>query len=112
MKDDFGPTTPERAVWDQRSEKELQIYMALRLDSFYDWSVKHHMEECAQEDTHKSMRFWFERAVDEQKKELRDYKKKLKASHIELVPITIEPMGDVEQSGQSKSTDDLGTIEA
>jgi DNA-binding CsgD family transcriptional regulator len=35
---DFGPTTPERAVWDQRAEKELQIYMALRPDSFCDWS--------------------------------------------------------------------------
>jgi DNA-binding CsgD family transcriptional regulator len=30
VKDDFGPTTAERAVWDQRAEKELQIYMALR----------------------------------------------------------------------------------
>lgn len=36
VKDSFGPTTPERAVWDQRSEKELQIYMALRPDSFCD----------------------------------------------------------------------------
>jgi hypothetical protein len=112
VKDSFGPTTPERAVWDQRAEKELQIYMALRPDSFCDWSVKHHMEELAQEDTHKTMKFWYECAVDEQKAELRAYKKRLKASQIELVPMTVEPMGDAEQSGQSKSTDDLGTIEA
>ncbi len=61
------------------------------------------MEECAQEDMHKSMRFWYERAVDEQKKELREYKKRLKTqevSRIELIPMTIEPMGDAEQSGQ------------
>ena len=103
VKDSFGPTTPERAVWDQRTEKELQIYMALRPDSFCDWSVKHHMEECAQEDTHKTMKFWYECAVDEQKKELREYKKRLKASQIELVPMTIEPIGDAEQSGQGVS---------
>ncbi len=37
------------------------------------------MEEIAQGDTHKSLRFWYDRAVDEQKKEFREYKKKLKA---------------------------------
>lgn len=78
VKGDFGPTTPERAVWDQRAERELQIYMALRLDSFCDRSVKRHMEECAQEDVHKHMKLWHEIAVDEQKKELREYKKKAK----------------------------------
>lgn len=103
VKESFGPTTPERAVWDQRAEKELQIYMALRPDSFCDYSVKRDMEECAQEDTHKTMKFWYERAVDEQKGELRSYKKRLKAqesSQIELVPMTIEPIGDAEQNGQ------------
>ena len=29
VKDSFGPVTPERAIWDQRAEEELQIYMAL-----------------------------------------------------------------------------------
>lgn len=53
--------------------------MALRPDSFCDWSVKNHMEEFAQEDTHKSMRFWYDQAVDEQKAEFREYKKRLKA---------------------------------
>jgi DNA-binding CsgD family transcriptional regulator len=92
VKDDFGPITPERAVWDQRSEKELQIYMALRPDSFCDWSVKRHMEELAQEDVHKHMKLWYEIAVDEQKKELKEYKKKLKTQGalIEPVPLTIE----------------------
>jgi len=79
VKDSFGPTTPERAVWDQRAEKELQIYMALRPDSFCEWSVKNHMEELAHEDAQKDMAFWYEMAVDEQKRELREYKKKLTA---------------------------------
>lgn len=97
VKDSFGPETPERAVWDQRAEKEVQIYMALRPDSFCDWSVKRHMEECAQEDTHKSIRFWYEQAVDEQKKELKEYRKKLKAQiELEPVPLTIEE--DLSQS--------------
>lgn len=50
------------------------------------------MEECAQEDNQKSMRFRYEQAVDEQKKELREYKKKLKAqetSKVELVPLVV-----------------------
>jgi len=94
VKDSFGPTTPERAVWDQRAEKELHIYMALRPDSFCEWSVKNHMEELAHEDTQKDMAFWYERAVDEQKKELRDYKKRAKAQspqiQVEPVSLTIE----------------------
>jgi len=87
-KDSFGPTMPERVVWDQRAEKELQIYMALRPDSFCEWSVKHHMEELAQEDAQKNMAFWYEMAVDEQKREQRDYKKRAKAQAVN-VPLTI-----------------------
>ena len=95
VKDSFGPTTPERAVWDQRAEKELQIYMALRPDSFCEWSVKNHMEELANEDAQKDMAFWYERAVDEQKRELREYKKKVKAQAVG-VPLTI--VEDLSQS--------------
>jgi len=47
------------------------------------------MTELAKEDTAEIMRYWYERAVDEQKKELREYKKKQKAQ-IEPVPLTIE----------------------
>ena len=53
--------------------------MALRPDSFCDWTVKNRMEELANEDTQKSMRLWYEQAVDEQRMELRDFKKKAKA---------------------------------
>ncbi len=92
LKQGFGPDTPERAIWDQRAEKELQIYMALRPDSFCDYSVKRHIEECVNEDTQKSIRYWYERAVDEQKKELREYRKKQKVqeAQVEPVPLTIE----------------------
>ena len=94
VKESFGPTTPEKAIWDERAEKELEIYMALRPDSFCEWSVKNHMEKLAHEDAQKYMGYWYERAVDEQKAELRDYKKKEKAQiqlpQVEPVPMTIE----------------------
>lgn len=68
--------------------------MALRPDSFCDYSVKRHMEELAQEDVHKNMKPWYEIAVDEQKKELKEYKKRAKTQirllHMEPVPLTIE----------------------
>ena len=95
VKDSFGPTMPERVVWDQRAEKELQIHMALRPDSFCEWSVKHHMEELANEDTQKDITFWYEMAVDGQKSKLRAYKKKVKAQAV-VVPLTI--VGDLSSS--------------
>lgn len=55
------------------------------------------MEDLAQEDVAGMMRFWYEQAVDEQKKELREYKKKTKAQEaqaqhpqVEPVPLTVE----------------------
>jgi hypothetical protein len=96
VKQGFGPDTPEEVVWKQTTEKRLQVYTALRPDSFCEWSVKNHMEDLAQEDTAEMMRFWYERAVDEQKAEMRQYKKKLKAQEvqaqlpqIETIPLTI-----------------------
>jgi len=92
VKQNFGPDTPEEVVWKQATEKKLHIYTALRPDSFCEWSVKNHMEELSKEDTAGMMRFWYEQAVDEQKAELRQYKKKAKAQgvQIEPVPLTIE----------------------
>ena len=54
------------------------------------------MEELAQEDAKKSIAFWYEQAVDEQKKELREFKKKTKAlpPQIEPIPLTVE---DIEE---------------
>jgi hypothetical protein len=92
-----SPTTPEEAVWRQATERRTQNYTALRPDSFCEWSVKNKMEELAQKDVTEMMRFWYERAVDEQKKELREYKKKAKAQdahaqlpQVEPVPLTVE----------------------
>ncbi len=50
------------------------------------------MGELAQEDIAGMMRYCYERAVDEQRKELREYRKKQKAQevHVEPVPLTIE----------------------
>lgn len=90
----FGPDTPERAIWDQATKKKHEIYNALRPDSFCDWSVNNRMEDLAREDTQEMMRYWYERAVDEQRAELRQYKKKTKAQtqfpQVEPVPLTIE----------------------
>jgi hypothetical protein len=90
----FGPDTPEGAVWEQTKKKKHEVYAALRPDSFSDWSVNNRMEELAREDTHEMMRYWYELAVDEQKKELREYKRKMRSQtqlpQIEPVPLTIE----------------------
>ena len=92
VKQDFGPDTPEEAVWKQSVEQRLHVYTALRPDSFSDWSERNHMSDLAKEDVAERMRYWYERAVDEQKKEQREYKKKLKSqeAQIEPVPLTIE----------------------
>jgi DNA-binding CsgD family transcriptional regulator len=116
VKDNFGPTMPEKVVWNQREEKELQIYMALRPDSFCEWSVKNRMEELAQADAHKYMAFWYEHAVDEQKKELREFKKRLKNKEaklpqVELIPEPIED-DESEKNPSSGQGDRLETAEA
>ena len=111
----FGPTTPERLVWDQATKKKHEIYNALRPDSFCDWSVNNRMEELAREDTFEMMRYWYNRAVEEQKKELRDYKKKLKAQEslqIEPVPIALEQIDLSEQTDQDNSPVVCGEIKA
>ncbi len=63
--------------------------MTLRSDSFCEWSVKNHMEELAHEDAQKYMADWYERAVDEQKKERRNYKKQLKAQEKQAERISL-----------------------
>jgi len=84
-----------------------QNYTALRPDSFCEWSVKNQMAKLAQEDAAEMMRFWYERAVDEQKKELREFNKKAKAqdaqlTQIEPVPLTVERIEE-SSPGQNNS---------
>ena len=104
LKQDFGPDTPEEAIWKQATEKRLHVYTALRPDSFCEWSVKNQMGELAREDTSERMRFWYEEAVEEQKKELREFKKKAKTqtqfSQVEPVPMTIEEIEEGLSQGQ------------
>jgi DNA-binding CsgD family transcriptional regulator len=94
VKGDFGPTTPEKIVWDQAVRMKQERYNVLRPDSYFDWSINNRMEELSREDTFEMMRYWYERAVDEQKRELRDYKKKAKTQiqlpHVVPVHLTIE----------------------
>jgi len=91
-KQDFGPDTPEEAVWKQTVEWKIQNYMALRPDAFSDWPERNHMSDLAKENTAGMMRHWYERAVDDQKAEIRRYKKRMKTQHppVEPVPLTIE----------------------
>ena len=95
----FGPDTPEETIWKQATKSKLQRYMALRPDAFCEWSVKNHMEELSREETVEMMSFWYERAVDEQRAELRQYKKKAKVQ-IEPVSMTIEE--DLSQNDRLK----------
>ena len=92
VKQDFGPTSPEEAVWKQAVNKRRDSYLAIRPDAFSDFSVRNRFKEVAEEETPELMRYWFDRAVDEQKKELREFKKKEKPQlpRIEPMPITIE----------------------
>jgi DNA-binding CsgD family transcriptional regulator len=101
VKQDFGPTSPEEAVWKQAVSKRRDSYLAIRPDAFSDFSIRNRFKAVAEEQTPEVMRFWYDRAVDEQKKELRDFKKKEKAQEeqiqlpqIEPMPLTIE---DVEE---------------
>jgi hypothetical protein len=109
----FGPDTPEEVIWKQATERRLHVYTALRPDSFCEWSVKNRMEELSQEDAAERMRYWYERAVDEQKKELREYKKKIKsqeALQVEPVPITIEPVEEDPARDQCDEGRSLGCL--
>lgn len=98
-KQGFGPDTPEEAVWKQAVGRRLHVYTALRPDSFSDWSTRNHMGELAQEDVAGMMRYWYERAVDEQKREQREYRKRQKTQHppVEPVPLTVEADPIVDQ---------------
>jgi DNA-binding CsgD family transcriptional regulator len=112
VKQDFGPTSPEEAVWRQAVRKRRDSYLAIRPDAFSDFSLKNRFKEIAEGDTPELMRYWYEDAVDEQKKELREYKKKAKAQdaqppllQVEPVPLTIEVIEEdlpKAQSGRSE----------
>jgi hypothetical protein len=104
LKQEFGPDTPEEAIWKQAAERKLHTYMALRPDAFSDWSTRNQMGDLAKEGAAEMMRFWYEEAVDEQKAELRQYKKKAKAQtqlpRVEPVPLTIREIEEELSMGE------------
>lgn len=91
------PKTPEEAVWARMVKEKTKLYRGVRPDSFTDWSTKQWTEQVGKDLTIKWIDGEYEQAVNEQKKELREYKKKEKAQEeqiqlpqIEPIPLTIE----------------------
>lgn len=98
------PTTPEEAVWDQAIKRNTKTYAQVRPDAFTDWSTREWTEDVGTGLAAKYMDGDYERAVDEQKKELREYRKKAKVlpPQLESLSITVEPIGDDHQGGESE----------
>ena len=114
VKQDFGPSTPEEAIWKQAVERRINVYTALRPDSFSDWAERNHMSDLAKEDAAKMMRYWYEQAVAEQKRELKEYRKRAKLQEatqlpqIELAPAIEEGEDDLTQ-GQEDGPEPIET---
>ena len=88
------PKTPEEAVWAQTIEHNANLYRGVRPDAFTDWSTSKWTVETGKSLAIKWVDGEYEKAVDEQKKELREYKKRAKSQiqlpEVEPVPLTIE----------------------
>jgi DNA-binding CsgD family transcriptional regulator/glutaredoxin len=88
------PKTPEEAVWAQVVEDKTNYYKGSRPDALTEWSTRNWTEEVGKEYAAKMMDVEYEMAVTEQKKELREYKKRAKSQtqlpQVEPVPMTIE----------------------
>jgi DNA-binding CsgD family transcriptional regulator/glutaredoxin len=101
------PKTPEEAVWAQVVKEKTKLYRGVRPDSFTDWSTRQWTEQVGKDLTIKRISIDYEQAVNEQKKELREYKKKEKAleeqiqlPQVEPVPMTIEAIEEDLPQGQ------------
>ena len=88
------PKTPEEAAFAQLVEDKTNYYKGSRPDSIVDWTTKNWTEEVGKELAAKLIDCEYENAVYEQKKELREYKKRAKSQtqlpEVEPVPLTIE----------------------
>ncbi len=95
------PKTPEEAVWAQMVQEKTKLYKGVRPDAFTDWSTREWTEQVGKDLTVKWIDGEYENAVCEQKKELKEYKKRAKAQlpQVEPVPMTIE---DDMSQGQSE----------
>ena len=72
------PKTPEEVVWDQTVEHNTKLYRGVRPDAFTDWPTRDWTKETGKDLAIKWIDGEYEKAVDEQKKELKDYKKRAK----------------------------------
>jgi hypothetical protein len=88
------PKTPEEAVWAQTVEHNTKLYRGVRPDAFTDWSTRDWAKETGKDLAITWIDGEYEKAVDEQKKELREYKKRAKSQtqlpQVEPVPLIIE----------------------
>jgi hypothetical protein len=88
------PKTSEEALWAQVVEDKTNYYKGSRPDALTEWSTREWTEEVGTEFAAKMMDVEYEMAVTEQKKELREYKKRAKSQtqlpEVEPVPLTIE----------------------
>jgi len=73
------PKTPEEAVWAQTVENNTKLYRGVRPDAFTDWSTRDWTKETGKDLAIKWIDGEYEKAVDEQKREMKDYKKRAKA---------------------------------
>jgi hypothetical protein len=79
------------------------------LDAFSDWWERDHMSDLTKDDVAGMMRFWYEQVVDEQKKVLREYKKKAKSQ----TQLQIEPVLTIASIKEDQAQkDNLEPIEA
>ena len=72
------PKTPEEALWAQVVEDKTNYYKGSRPDALTEWSTRNWTEEVGKEFAAKMMDVEYEMAVTEQKKELKEFKKKAK----------------------------------
>jgi hypothetical protein len=99
------PKTPEEAVWAQMVQDKTKLYRGVRPDSFTDWSTSDWTKEVGKDLTIKLIDTEYEVAVNEQKKEQREFKKRAKTQtqlpQVEPVPLIIEAIEDDIFQGQS-----------
>ena len=75
-------------------QEKTKLYRGVRPDSFTDWSTKEWTKETGKSLAVKWIHEEYEKAVGEQKKEVKEFKRKAKAQaqlpQVEPVPLTIE----------------------
>jgi hypothetical protein len=105
------PKTPEEAVWAQTVENNTKLYRGVRPDAFTDWSTRDWTKETGKALAFKWIYNEYENAVYDQKKELKEYKKKSKAQtqhpQVGPVPMTIEPLEEDLHQGQGDGSEPI-----